>query len=119
MDSNLNKNNGCKNYHIKLHDNIKTLIFILSFIIFIICRKNADFHIKNDLYKFNNRMNEDSYFNIISLRYFYSIKFKTIKLEYKFEILDNDKNAISPSDLVLYKNLHPLCFIEIVNEKKN
>ena len=84
MDSNLNKNNGCKNNHIKLHDNVKTLIFILSFIIFIICRKNANFHFKNELYKFNNRINEDSYFNLISLRYFYSIKFKIIKLEYKF-----------------------------------
>ena len=56
---------------------------------------------------------------LISLKYFYSIKFKTIKLEYKFEILDKNKNIILPSDMVLYKNLHPLCFIEIANENNN
>ena len=119
MESNLNKNNGSKSNQIKHHDYVKTLIFILSFIIFIICRKNANFHFKNELYKFNNRINEDSYFNVISLRYFYSTNFNIIKLEYKFEIIDNDKNAILPSDMVLYKNLHSFCFIEIINEENN
>ena len=120
MESNLNKNNGSYNNLIKYHDHIKTFIFILSFVIFIICRKNADFHFKNDLYKFNNnRINKDSHFNIISLKYFFSIRFKTIKLEYTLEILDNNKNVILPSDMVLYKSLHPLCFLEIIKENKN
>lgn len=54
------------------------------------------------------------YFKIIDLFYFFSFKFKNIKVEYKI-VFYNKNNLILPSDITLYKNFHVLCFFENKN----
>ena len=90
------------------------------------------FSIKNNIFKSNNHKynnsslfenykffidkNDSLYFNIIEIKYCFSIKYKILRLKYKILIFDKKKNNVLPSDLPLYNNLHIICFIIIQNE---
>ena len=54
-------------------------------------------------------------FKLIDIKYFYSFKFKTIKVEYYIQFYENNETFILPSDLALYKNLHIFCHFESNN----
>ena len=54
---------------------------------------------------------------MIEITFFYSIKFKLIKVEYKVQLYDENNNIILPSDLILYNNIHIICKIELIYAK--
>ena len=70
----------------------------------------------NKLYQYiiNNNGNNE-FIKLFYITYYYSFKYKIIKVEYTFGFFDKYNNLIIPSDLVLYQKLHILCHIEIVN----
>ena len=82
---------------------------------------------KNDLISINtfylndleNISNFCKFLKIFDIKYFYSLKFNIIKIEYKIGFYNRNNNIISPSDLTLYKNLQLFCFIEIINNGTN
>ena len=72
-------------------------------------KKNKIFH-----YKTNNNNNHE-FIKLIEIKFLFSFKFQINKVEYSFGFFDENKNLIIPSDLTLYKNLHIICNIEILN----
>ena len=50
------------------------------------------------------------------MKYIYSTKFKLVKIKYRIGFFDNNQNLISPSDLVLYRNIQVICYIKIIKE---
>lgn len=78
-------------------------------------KKNKLFSINtfylNDVKNFNNIC---KYFKIFDIKYFFSLKFNIIKIEYKIGFYNYKNNLISPSDLTLYSNLHIFCYLEII-----
>jgi len=73
----------------------------------------------NYKYFLNNNIkdykNDNLYFNLIDVKYYYSLKFKLIKIKYKMGFFDKNNHLILPSDLTLYNNLHIICHIIIIN----
>ena len=67
-----------------------------------------------DLFKIARK----KYFNIISLNYSFSTKFKLVKLEYILGLYDQNQTLLIPSDLSLYNELHFSCFLETEKYKK-
>ena len=65
--------------------------------------------------KINN--NDFIYINLTELKYIYSAKSNIIKINYQIGVFDDNKNIILPSDLILYYNLHMVCYIKIKDEK--
>ena len=62
------------------------------------------------LYEYiKNYEDKYQYFNITSINYTFSIKFKITKIEYNIGFYDKNNNLIIPSDLSLYNNLHIFC----------
>lgn len=55
------------------------------------------------------------YFNFSNVNYNYSLKYKSIKIEYKVGFFDNNKIIINPSLLTFYNNLHILCELKLIN----
>ena len=110
--------------------NKKIIIFKIFFLLcFIIIKKtniNNNKFIKYEknyfsltpIYLFNskNYKNNTLYFNLVDKKYYYSLKFKLIKIIYKIGFFDKNKNLILPSDLTLYNNLHIICHIIIINK---
>lgn len=97
---------------------IFTYIYINEFyLIKILSIKNENNNIKNIYQYYNNIENTFIYFNIIDIVFIHSIKFKLMKIEYIIKIFDKNNNLLLPSDLVLYKNIHIICNIEIINSK--
>ena len=72
---------------------------------------------KNKIYfQYNLNYNDKHEFiKLTEINYFYSFKFQIIKVEYIFGFFDEYNNLFVPSDLTLYKNLHIICNIDIVN----
>ena len=56
-----------------------------------------------------------SYFNFSNLNYNFSLKFRSIKIEYKIGFYNNNKNLIEPSYLTLYNKLHVFCELKLIN----
>ena len=50
----------------------------------------------NFSYDFNNEL----FFNLSSIKYYFSYKFNRIEIEYNFQFFDNENNLIIPSDLL-------------------
>ena len=65
----------------------------------------------NFSYEFSNEL----FFNLSSIKYYFSYKFNRIELEYNFQFFDKENNLIIPSDLSLYYNLHAFCIINYGN----
>ena len=63
----------------------------------------------------NKDLTRFEYFNISNITYNYSLKYKSIKIEYKIGFFDDNKMIINPSYLALYNNLHVLCELKIIN----
>ena len=107
---------------------LKIIIFFIILILFIngnnffkfknnyLSQINKVFLMNNDI---SNIKNNFEYFNFFDLKYFFSFKFNIIKIEYKIGFYNNENNLILPSDLILYENLHLVCFIEIINSCNN
>jgi hypothetical protein len=111
--------------------NLKIKIF-LSFHIFLLFFNDFNKKLENDKnnekidniiflnpYLLLNYPNKDltrfEYFNISNITYNYSLKYKSIKIEYKVGFFDDNKMIINPSFLALYNNLHILCELKIIN----
>ena len=58
------------------------------------------------------------YFNITNFNYFYSEKFKKVKLVYDIGIYDENENIIHPSDFTLYDKFSTLCYLKLFKPKK-
>ena len=80
-----------------LKENYNNLTFYNDFNIYI----NSNF--KKDFFP---------YFKIYNVKYFLSLKFKVVKIEYIIAIYKNDNNLIIPSDFFLYYKLNVICIIE-------
>jgi len=59
--------------------------------------------------------NDSLFFNLSSIKYYFSYKFNKTELEYDFYFFDKQNNLIIPSDLSLYYNLHAFCVINYEN----
>ena len=94
----INKLDGSLN----LKENYNNLTFYNDFNIF----NNSN--LKDDIFK---------YFKIYNLNYFFSLKFKVVKMEYIIAMYKNDNNLIIPSDLFLYYNLNVICIFEKIKSK--
>ena len=73
----------------------------------------------NKYYIFNyskNYINYSENFKIFDIKYFYSKKSKLVKIKYRITFFENNQNIISPSDLVLYKNIRIICYIKIIKD---
>ena len=82
--------------------------------------KNSNLNNKNNNL-FNNKfiylkktVNKVNNLKIIDIRYWYSFKYKIIKIEYNIGLYDEEENLILPSDISLYNNISILCNIEIL-----
>jgi hypothetical protein len=100
----------------------KILIILFSFLFNLIIIKLYILKIKkyenNNIPSISNYLyNESIYFNLSYLQYYYSKKYKFIKIKYGIVFYDLNKTLILPSDLSLYKNLHVICLLNIINEK--
>ena len=54
----------------------------------------------------------DLFLNLTPINYYYSYKFNIIEIEFNIAFYDKNKNLIIPSNLVLYNDLHIVCFIK-------
>ena len=74
--------------------------------------------VPNNKYYISNYFNktEAEYFNITYLKYAFSHKFKTVKVEYNVVFYDKNDNIIAPSNLSLYENLHLICHIDMIED---
>ena len=107
-----------KNNYLSL---IKNKLFLFFLFLFFLLYKNS-FNItinknnkKSNQFKYFKLDNKLDYIKSFDIKYFYSFKYKMIKFEYNFEFYENNNNLVLPSDIVLYKNLHFLCHIELNN----
>ena len=66
---------------------------------------------------FKNIENNNEYFNLTFIKNTFSFRFKILKVEYNIAFYDDNNNLISPSDLILYKNIHIICYFQL--EKSN
>ena len=96
----------------------KFVIFLLYLLLYQKLNDNSS-NTKNDdkfshttYFKITNNLD---YCKLFDIKYFYSLKYKTIKIEYNFEFYESNNNLILPSDIALYKNLHIFCQIELNN----
>ena len=74
-------------------------------------RNNKTIYEFNYLKKMDNKTN---YFQIEDAKYFFSFKYKMVKIEYNIYFYDEKKNFISPSDFTLFSNISLLCNIKII-----
>ena len=114
--------------------NLKIKIFLSLYILLLFFISVNDVNKKLENYKNNensdniiflnpylllNYPNKDltrfEYCNISNINYNYSLKYKSIKIEYKVGFFDDNKMIINPSYLTLYNNLHVLCELKIIN----
>ena len=63
----------------------------------------------------NKNLTRLEYFNFSKANYNYSLKYKSIKIEYKVGFFDNNQIIINPSFLTLYNKLHILCELKLIN----
>ena len=100
--------------------------FKICFIFFIFMYMNRikiftnKYEKKNEIhfYKYYDNIKENYiYFNIYNLSYVYSAKFQLVKVEYAINFFENNNTLILPSDLTLYRDLHIICHIELINSK--
>ena len=62
---------------------------------------------------FNN--NNNIFFNLTSINYYFSYYYNQVELKYCFCFYDQENNLIFPSDLSLYYNLHFFCILKSNN----
>lgn len=68
---------------------------------------NKFIYLKKMFNKINNLKIKD-------IRYWYSYKYKIVKIEFNIGLYDEEENLIPPSDISLYSNISILCNIEIL-----
>ena len=55
------------------------------------------------------------FFNITHVSYYFSYKYKVIRMEYNIAFYEENEELISPSDFALYKGFQLMCTLEIDN----
>ena len=55
------------------------------------------------------------FFNITHVSYYFSFKYKVIRMEYNIAFYEENEKLITPSDFALYKGLQLMCTLEIDN----
>ena len=80
-----------------------------------IIRNDFNLHLNNK-YKIFINNNDTIYFKISEIKYFFSIKYKIIKIKYKILFFDKNNNFILSLHLTLFNNLHLVSIINIINE---
>ena len=89
----------------------------------IIIKKSIKFNIynisSNNINFFNSsfNINDKFFFNISSVKYYFSYKFNKVELNYLFLCFDKENKIIIPSDLSLYYDLHAYCVLKIGNNE--
>ena len=58
------------------------------------------------------------YLNVTYIKFYYSLIYNKVKIEYNIGAYDNNRKLIKPSDLSLYNNIHLLCRINIINSNE-
>ena len=90
-------------------------LFLLSFNKFILFSNNSIngkfINYSNCFYYLDNIL----FFNLSSVKYYFSYEYNKTELEYNFHFFDKENNLIIPSDLSLYYNLHVFCVINYRN----
>ena len=66
---------------------------------------------------YNNISNNFQYFELTRIKFYYSLKYGIIKVEYCIQFYDKQKDIILPSDLVLYNRTHVICNIKLIKLK--
>ena len=108
--------------HLKGYKNlyIKFIIYLYLLFWFIRIKKsplmsintnNININFPNSSFNIDNNL----FFNLSSMNYYFSYKFNKIELEYTFQFFDKENNFIFPSDLTLYYNLHVFCILNYGN----
>ena len=95
---------------------IKFLIIILNLILlfnnFEIKTRNIGIDTYLNVFKRTKiKQFDELYFEISSIKYFFSYIFHIVKVEYSLAFYDLNNNLIRPSDITLYYNLHMFCNI--------
>ncbi len=121
------------NFSLNIFKNKHSKLIVIFYLKIIIILSNINIHFKilkfnNNYISFNqmtntkNRYNiselynlDTLYFNISQINYFFSLKFKIIKIQYKISFYDNYHNLIIPSHLTLYYNIHIVCYSNEIN----
>ena len=93
------------------------LIFIFQSVSKIIQRNDyiITYNKKVNIFGSFRAFNSYFFFNLSSIKYYFSYKFNKVELEYSLQLFDVDNNLIIPSDLALYYNLHIFCSIKKAN----
>ena len=105
----------------------KKLIKLFIFLLLIIINKNGFLSFfnmfifiksQNSLFQFNQyfQLNNSKiqYFDISLNKYFFSLTFKIVKVEYYIRLFDRNKNIIPPSYL-FYNDIQLMCYIKNQN----
>ena len=100
----------------KIAQKAKNILLIIIIIILIIIYNLNNKNIVDNVNFDTNIYNiEFGHFKITDFKYFYSLKFKLVKIEYNFNFYNKKNELIIPSELILYDNLQIICNIEILN----
>ena len=104
------------------NNNISILLRLLKLILFFVFININGFtkisykeKINKEIINSNNIIYYKKYkYLITNIKYFFSIKFKRIRLEYNIAIYDDKDNLISPFDMKLYYDISTICNIKII-----
>ena len=66
-----------------------------------------------------NCYNETFYFNLIDIKCMFLKRINLIQIKFIIGFYDKSQNIIIPSDLTLYKDIHILCYIKIINDNND
>ena len=97
-------------------------ILLICFLIIINNLTNECTNLKNYEYYYNNNLssyikfNDEMFFIVSPLSYYFSIKFNIIKVSFEIKFYDMKNKLIIPSKLALYNDLHILCYYKYENK---
>ena len=84
-----------------------------------VLKKDKFMNNNSNLYEINNYFLNDNfnikYFKIFNFKYSLSYKFKKVKIQYNIKFFDENKNIISPMN-ILYNDLQIICYIKVIND---
>ena len=100
---------------------LSSIICILFLILNFINKSKLIFFIYRNyrLSKFSNNFQKENeiFFNLTNLLYFYNNKYNLVQINYNIVFLDKYNNIIKPSDLTLFYKLQIICHIKLKNTK--
>ena len=121
------------NFSLNIFNNKHSKLIVIFYLKIIIILSNINIQFKilkinNNYLSFNHKNNTKNrynisklynldtlFFNFSQINYFFSLKFKVTKIQYKISFYDNYHNLIIPSYLTLYYNIHIFCYSNEIN----